>query len=404
MLVEVTINTDDENMAELARRYWMLTDEGKFLFKVAELARDFGIKSHVIPQVVQELAFAHRTDITCTHCDTYFLLTKRTDATVPHHRLVPSVEGWICPGCVAEEVAVARDFARHKAEVSKSRALELKSMCWEADVRHQIFLLALLKHSGDEFLERVNPLSQNKLDLLASAQEVSFTVVRELLQAGLIAIDPNSPEGAYFINDDGEFRIYLEPSAWQITTFLDNESAEKGESGINGAALYVTLDRHVSSEQFLRENSEEIEKLAWEQVLDEALAYLKYALMERGLPQRFGEMTHHVLRKALEEYSLAQVYRMIWQAARNASDYLVRNRTPKQQAANTVPRSIDGYLERARANDWEVSPFRRNYDFPQSVLSRVIFNQILKTDDGGFNIPLRAIFEKVSLASTGEPG
>ncbi|MDN3520826.1 hypothetical protein [Halomonas ramblicola] len=397
MYIDVTINTDDERIGELARRYWELTDEGTFVYSVAELASEFGIKSHQVTKVVKENASAYRTDITCSSCDECYLLTKRTDATQPFYRLVPRHEDWTCEDCLEEEVQVQRDFERYNAEKSKSHSLAQRVICWEADVRHQVYLLAFLKHSGDESLSRILPLGNNRLDLLAPTTEMTFEVVRQLLHNDLISVDPNSPEGAYFVNDDVEFRLYLERCAWLITTFFNQDNAELGEQGIDGPALYAVLDKHLSSDQFLKDNIDDIQEIAWEVVEQEAVAFLEYVLKERGLPQRFGEMTHHVLRKALEEYSLAQVYRMIWQAARNASDYLVRNRVPKQQAANTIPRSIDGYMERARANEWEVSPFRRNFNLPQSVLARVVFNQILGTDDGGFHTPLHSLFGKEQL-------
>ncbi|MDN3526390.1 hypothetical protein QWY79_14045 [Halomonas sabkhae] len=397
MYIDVAVNTDDERIVELARRYWELTDEGKFMYSVAELASDFGIKSHQVTKVVKENSSAFRTDITCSGCGECYLLTKRTDANQPFYRLVPRHEDWTCQDCLEEEAQVQRDFERNNAEKSKSNSLAQKVICWEADVQHQVFFLAFLKYSGDESLSRILPLGNNRVDLLAPTTEMTFEVVRQLLHNDIISVDPNSPEGAYFFNDDGEFRLYLDRCAWKITTFINQDNAELGEQGIDGPALYTVLDKHLSSDQFLKENIDDIQEVAWEVVQKEAIAFLEHVLTERGLPQRFGEMTHHVLRKALEKYSLAQVYRMIWQAARNASDYLVRNNVPKQQAANTIPRSIDGYMERAKANGWEVSPFRRNFNLPQSTLARVVFNQILGTDDGGFHTPIYRLFDKEEL-------
>lgn len=394
MYIDVRINTDNERIAELVRRYWKLTDEGQFVYSVAELADEFSIKSHQVTRAIKENASAYRTDITCINCDEYYPITKRSDATQPLNRLGPRHEHWTCQDCLEEEAQVQRDFERYNVEKSKFNSLSKKVICWEADIQHQIFLLAFLKHSGDESLSRILPPDHNKVDLLAPTTEMTFEVIRQLLHTDLISVDPDSPEGSYFVNDDVEFRIYLDKCSWQITTFINQDNAELGEAGIDGPALYTALDKLLSSDQFLQENIHEIQRLAYEVVQHEAIAFLEYVLDERGLPQRFGEMTHQVLRKALEEYSLAQVYRMIWQAARNASDYLVRNNVPKQHAANTVPRSIDSYMERAKANGWEVSAFRRNFNLPQSTLARVLFNQILGTDDGGFHTPINRLFVK----------
>ncbi|MOA61473.1 hypothetical protein D3C78_1866240 [compost metagenome] len=53
--------------------------------------------------------------------------------------------------------------------------------------------------------------------------------------------------------------------------------------------------------------------------------------------------------------------------------------------------SIERSLERSISNDWEIKPYRRNYNAPQSVLSRVLFNVLLHTDDGGFHQVLKEI-------------
>lgn len=392
MSLEIAILTDDEQVADIVRRYWMLNEEGEFAFKVAEVARHASVKSHVVSRIVKENSYAERTDLSCLRCETYYPVTKRSDATVPLHRLVRDPRAWTCADCLQEAAERARSSKRGRVEASLSTALNQRRVLWDASVRHRLFLLALLKHSADQSLERIQPLSCNQADPLAPSSDMARQVVRELLHSGLISTDPESPDGAYFINDDDELRIYLDRAAWKVTTFLEQPRAEAELMEVNGGGLYVALDNHVSAAGFLSANYDEIRELAWEVTLDEALAYLAHTLAERDLPQRFGEMTHHVLRKALEEYSLGQVYRIIWQAARNASDYLVRNRPPKQQAANTIPGAIESYLERAKANQWEVTPFRRNYALGQSVLSRVLFNSVLGTDDGGFHIPLRTLF------------
>jgi hypothetical protein len=54
-------------------------------------------------------------------------------------------------------------------------------------------------------------------------------------------------------------------------------------------------------------------------------------------------------------------------------------------------RNIQRLYEQAIANNWDVKQFRRNYDRPQSVISQVVFNTCLKTDDGGFSLPLHKL-------------
>ena len=110
-----------------------------------------------------------------------------------------------------------------------------------------------------------------------------------------------------------------------------------------------------------------------------------------------GEKSRQMLSRCLEHFSVAQVYNFIWRAAKDAAAYYMRSSISKRQAANSVVGNISRSMERALANEWEVKPFGRNYNLPQSSLSRVIFNMILGTDDGGFTYRLADVFEKSDL-------
>ena len=88
---------------------------------------------------------------------------------------------------------------------------------------------------------------------------------------------------------------------------------------------------------------------------------------------------------------MAQVYNFIWRATKDAAAYYMRSSISKRQAANSVVGNISRNMERALANGWDVKPFNRNYNLPQSSLSRIIFNVVLGTDDGGFEKTLHEL-------------
>lgn len=75
----------------------------------------------------------------------------------------------------------------------------------------------------------------------------------------------------------------------------------------------------------------------------------------------------------------------------------MRSPISKRQAANSVVGNITRSMESALANEWDVKPYHRNYNLPQSSLSRVIFNMILGTDDGGLDYRFADVFEKRGL-------
>ncbi len=98
-----------------------------------------------------------------------------------------------------------------------------------------------------------------------------------------------------------------------------------------------------------------------------------------------------------------RTYNFIWRAVRDAAAYYMRSYVSKKQAANMVVRSITSRsLEQALAHDWDVKAFSRNYDLPQSSLSRIIFNTLLGTDDGGFNQPLHELPQETDIQQDDE--
>lgn len=141
-------------------------------------------------------------------------------------------------------------------------------------------------------------------------------------------------------------------------------------------------------------HSPEFIELCKEIQLQECLAFLKVKLEEHQFDFSPGEKTQHTLMQCLESFSVAQIYNFIWRAARDAAAYYMRSHVSKKQAANTVVRSISRSLEQALAHDWDVKAFSRNYDLPQSSLSRIIFNTLLGTGDGGFKQPLHELLQE----------
>ena len=115
-------------------------------------------------------------------------------------------------------------------------------------------------------------------------------------------------------------------------------------------------------------------------MLHEALAYLDTMLAEHDLELKAGEKTIDTLRYACESMTLGQVYNVIWAAARDAAAYWVRERVPKQQAANSTVGSIRRRVERALAEGWDIKAYRRDRRCPETAVVQVFFPLVVKAD------------------------
>lgn len=69
-----------------------------------------------------------------------------------------------------------------------------------------------------------------------------------------------------------------------------------------------------------------------------------------------------------------------WQA----SDFLVRKRCTTRHAANYMIGECQRWADRAKAENWEVKPFKWNFDLPRSSISHVFFDVFLKIGEAGF--------------------
>ena len=137
--------------------------------------------------------------------------------------------------------------------------------------------------------------------------------------------------------------------------------------------------------EFITKYKDELLELITEISLMECLAFLEYNLEEHNLSFQPGEKTKVLFTQLLESYSVSQIYIFIWRACKDAAAYYMKGGISKKQAANSVVGSIQRQYERAIGNNWTIGSFKRNYKLPQSILSQVVFNFMLRTDDGGFN-------------------
>jgi hypothetical protein len=107
-------------------------------------------------------------------------------------------------------------------------------------------------------------------------------------------------------------------------------------------------------------------------------------LAEHKFSYTFGEKTNQVIESVLLDFSTSQIFNFIWRASQNAASYYLRENVTKQHAANTVVGSILRQAERAKTENWNIKGFERNYKCPQSLMSQVLYDVVLKIGDEGF--------------------
>lgn len=113
-----------------------------------------------------------------------------------------------------------------------------------------------------------------------------------------------------------------------------------------------------------------------------------------GFSFDIGEKTECVLNDLLNEFSTSQIYGIIWRAVKDASAFYVEKKVTKKHAANTVVGRMQRMGERAIADQWNLQGFGKDYELPQTAVSEILYNRILKIGRLGFEkCPSIAVLE-----------
>ena len=382
--------TDDEKVIQLCRQYWQCDESCKFPLTVAQLAKEYGLKSGDVSNLVYTNCNAYSDNKICPVCSEPTIFQNRTD--YQQQCRWPS-KAQVCTECQEKEAKRVRDEQAALLEQKRriinerfsivSRAVNIQ----ELSLEDAVYLLSFIRATGSEDFSYFGPLEHttNKLSPLAS---YDYEIISHLCGKYIFFHPDSSPEAFEFV--DGEpLSGYTYKVKWLLLTGKDIEKTRQAITAIENAFR--------TQEDWPPKWHEQ--KLAlWKKVaLEECLEYFKLVLEEHHLPFKPGEKTELTITNLLEQFSTAQVCSMIWSSVKNAVAFNVRQQVTKIHAANTVIGRMQSYAERAIAEGWTVKPSHRDFRCPQSIVSQVLFNTALKIGDKGF-------FERSHVANSDGSG
>jgi hypothetical protein len=386
-LIQLEFLTSSENIIQICTLYWEHDEQGSFIYKLTDLAKMQNLSSKELSKFVGQHCRALATNDVCSGCGVFYVYKNRSDF---QQRIRYRYDNWLCAACIEQERA--RQKALQIAEEERQCALiditfssvekppiDLNQLTFE----HAVYLLSLVRLAASEDFSYIMPLRLTT-EPLAPTENFTYEVIRQLFQHKLIYISPKSSIDAFVFQNEGIERFYLDRVSWDLPI----SSGSKNSQG-----LIEELEAIFRNGNWPESWRNEWRAL-WKKIaLQECLQYLEVGLNEHGLSLNPGEKTYLVLNGALEQYSVAQIYNMIWRAVRDAAAFYVRERVPKQHAANTVIGSIQRQADRAKAEGWDLKPYRRDFRCPQSMISQVLFDTALQIGEKGFNSPPGALSE-----------
>lgn len=387
------IFTDDEATIKLCKHYWLINEDAKFESNVKLLARKAELSQKQFLELINDVCDAQSTEIFCQDCEIPFIFKSRNHFLEKQRSLNWYLKNWICEDCSI--IRSEREKQNESEALETYRQLIMKRYSSESyeilledlSLKDAVYLLSFIRFSANEDLSYAQPLSSlNFHEKLSPQKNFDYDIIRHLYREELIKPHPNSPVDAFSGEEADTF--YLDKVFWILPKIPNSDHPKY---------LVMQLEEIFRLNTFPREWSEE-NLLIWKNIaISECLQYLENSLMEHNLELNPGEKTLLVLNNLLEEFSVGQIFNMIWRSAKDAAAFLVRKGVTRQHAANTVVGAIQRYGENARNNGWDVKAYRRPFNCPQSMISQVFFDSVLKLGENGFyRIPYNIGFEDIA--------
>lgn len=240
----------------------------------------------------------------------------------------------------------------------------------ELTIKDKLYICALLRTSLSENFISINPLTGVKANLAPTIQ-YKMNIISHLRNKSIVLFSPLTSLDSILIEND-EIKSYY---PMNVTLKL-NVAPERYDEVVQNL-LHLKIDKEIDKEIKL--------ELWYEIGLFECLEFLYAKMEEYNLPiNDIGDKTILALRESLKDFSISQNFNFIWRAITNAAAFYQKSSVSKKHAVNTISGSIIRNHEKSKSEHWEVKGYGRDYNYPQSVISEVFFNNILQIGSRGF--------------------
>ncbi|MCP5014869.1 MAG: hypothetical protein GY938_06235 [Ketobacter sp.] len=369
--LEVEISSDDKEIIDICQLYWVLDDEGKFSHAVYDIAEETNFIPNHITNIARQYSQASSPAYARTSCTTRFYFKTRNEYM--QRSRYKNIQCESCLSKVKEQRRVEKIVAINQLNFER----QLNEFNPDnASLKDCVYLLSLIRWAGADNLEYIEPYFAHRATKLSPSFELDIDIIEGLYDSGFLGISTYSDLNQINLEDDGSTSFHLGRVC--LTPLFNSKNT-------NLVDLIKTIEEKLTHpNEWSHEWKSELIELCVLVSVEECLAFLSLMLEERNFPEKRGKKTKASIEKALTKYSVSQVYCFIYVAAINASDYYRKYSPSPDRASNTVCGKITRLYENAIAEDKAVKSFERNFKLPQPEISQLIFNCIMKTNDGGF--------------------
>lgn len=238
-------------------------------------------------------------------------------------------------------------------------------------LRDRLYLAALLKNHLSSDLKIIKPVFEHR-QALAPTREYTIEMLKHLSHREAIQLSERA-HMQYSLEDN---KLGYDPlHSYYDLNVISNESSK---IAIIKSLLHpIPLEVHEVEDGY---------KLWLEIALHESMQYLKLLLEQCGLIslalEIINEKTSIEISTYLEHFSTSQLFKILWSIANNAAAQ--KQKYNKSISADALINNIAKYCNRAIENNWEIGNYSRTYRNKQTIVSSILFDQILKIGENGF--------------------
>ena len=283
-----------------------------------------------------------------------------------------------CNYCIAEREKVRKLNEERKVRILQEKREKIKKVYdlnivpvnySELNFREKVFLGALLRTSLSEDMEVILPPTIGYIKEILSY----------LIGRGVISVDSNSSIDAFL--DSNEEKDIEFPNVYYITMVKYRINIVGDEEIKN------ILSKIINPKSFSDADKEDALNIWKEIALEECIEYFEYQMKSVRFDFNIGEKTIAIFKDLLENFSVSQIYGIIYKSVANATKYYQESSVSKKQAANSVIGGCQRYAERTMINNWELAKYSKIKELPQSMISEFFFDRVIGVGSLGFNMP-----------------
>ena len=292
-----------------------------------------------------------------------------------------------CNYCIAEREKVRKLNEERKVRILQEKREKIKKVYdlnivpvnySELNFREKVFLGALLRTSLSEDMEVILPLNDVERELAPTIGYIK-EILSYLIGRGVVSVDSNSSIDAFL--DSNEEKDIEFPNVYYIT-MVKYRINIVGDEDIKNI-----LSKIINPKSFSDADKEDALNIWKEIALEECIEYFEYQMKSVRFDFNIGEKTIAIFKDLLENFSVSQIYGIIYKSVANATKYYQESSVSKKQAANSVIGGCQRYAERAMINNWELAKYSRIKELPQSMISEFFFDRVIGVGSLGFNMP-----------------